>query len=426
MKNKKFILTALAAATLSVSAIAQTDTTNLGNTKVKGPYLTNSTGSNWFLGAGVGISTSFSKKIGIFSEFSLKNDWNAEIFLGKWFTPVVGTRFGYKGGTNNFGFDDKKYSSKRFENGEQIRFGYFHGDFLFNLSNAIGGYKENRKWNFIPYLGGGIFGINDGHTDVKAAVSAGLYNEIRLSRAVNLFLDFGLMSFENPVGLKDKETKKNVVDRKTVFAARPMYMPTANVGISINLSRKKNFDRAAGVAQEEVASAEPNDYDRINERLKQLEEENNNLKDENNNLKDSLDNAQKAIDDLAKKYNAPTDNQNANNDADPNKNVQPAKIMPLVIYFPKGSAVINDTEMAHFEQWLSLHTEAAHELPVTITGSADSHTGSAAFNQMLAQERANVLKRLLNANGFKNVTTKTIVNDSLGNTVARNRAAKIE
>ncbi len=45
---------------------------------------------------------------------------------------------------------------------------------------------------------------------------------------------------------------------------------------------------------------------------------------------------------------------------------------------------------------------------------------------MLAQERANVLKRLLNANGFKNVTTKTIVNDSLGNTVARNRAAKIE
>ena len=425
MKNKKFILTALAAATLSVSSIAQTDTTNLGNSKVKGPYITNSTGSNWFLGIGAGLSTSFSKKIGIFSEFSLKNDWDAEIFVGKWFTPVVGTRFGYKGGTNNFGFDDKKYSSKRFESGEQIRFGYFHGDFLFNLSNAIGGYKENRRWNFIPYLGGGIFGINDGHTDVKAAVSAGLYNEIRLSRAVNLFLDFGLMSFENPVGLKDKETKKNVVDRKTVFAARPMYMPTANVGISINLSRKKNFDRA-GSASEEVGTTEPNDYDRINERLKQLEDENNNLKNENDNLKDSLENAQKAIDDLEKKNNDLADNQNANNEVNPNNNVQSAKIMPLVIYFPRGSAVINDTEMAHFEQWLSLHNEAARELHITITGSADSHTGTAAFNQMLAQERANVLKRLLAANGFKNVTTKTLINDSLGSTNARNRAAKLE
>ncbi len=56
MQNKKFILTALAAATLSVSSIAQTDTTNLGNSKVKGPYITNSIGSNWFLGIGAGLS----------------------------------------------------------------------------------------------------------------------------------------------------------------------------------------------------------------------------------------------------------------------------------------------------------------------------------------------------------------------------------
>ena len=424
MKNKKLILTVLAAATLSMSSIAQTtDTTNVGDSKVKGPYLTNSTGSNWFLGVGAGITTSFSKKVGIFSEFSLKNDFNAEIFLGKWFTPVVGTRFGYKGGTDNFGFDDKKYSSKRFESGEQIRFGYFHGDFLLNVSNAIGGYKENRKWSFIPYLGGGIFGLNDGHTDIKAAVSAGLYNEIRLSRAVKLYLDFGLMSYENPVGLRDKETKKTVVNNKTFFAARPMYMPTANVGLTFNLSKKKNFDRV-GSAPESVAANEPNDYDSINERLKALEDENNKLKNENNDLKDSLDNAQKAIDDLAKKNNAPVDNQN---NATPNgNNVQQASVIPLIIYFSKGSAVINDTEMAHFEQWLKVQNDATRELPITITGSADSHTGTAAFNQMLAQERANVIKKLLNANGFKNVTTQTIINDSLGNTVARNRAAKIE
>ena len=422
MKNKKLILTALAAATISVSAIAQSDTSNTGSSKVKGPYITNSTGSNWFLGIGAGITTSFSKKVGMFSEFSLKNDFDAEIFVGKWFTPAVGTRLGYKGGTDNFGFDDKKYSSKRFDSGQQIRFGYFHGDFLWNASNAIGGYKENRVWSFIPYLGGGIFGLNDGHTDIKAAVSAGLYNEIRLNRILKLYLDFGLMSYENPVGLRDKETKKTVVNNKTFFAARPMYMPTANVGLTINLSKKKNFDRAAGAAADDVTGAEPNEYDNVNDRLKALEEENKKLQEQNDNLKDSLDNAKKEIDDLAKRT-VPTDNQNATPD---NTNVQSSKVIPLVIYFSRGSAVINDTEMAHFEQWLKVQNDSTREQPITITGSADSHTGTAAFNQMLAQERANVLKKLLNANGFKNITTQTLINDSLGNTDARNRAAKIE
>ena len=425
MKNKKLILTALAAATISMGAFAQTDTSNTGSSKVKGPYITNSTGSNWFLGLGAGISTSFSKKVGIFSEFSLKNDFDAEIFVGKWFTPVVGTRVGYKGGTDNFGFDDKKYSSKRFESGEQIRFGYFHGDFLWNLSNAIGGYKENRVWSFIPYLGGGIFGLNDGHTDIKAAVSAGLYNEIRLNRAIKLYLDFALMSYENPVGLRDKETKKTVVNNKTFFAARPMYMPTANVGITINLSKKKNFDRVGSQAGGDIESNKPNDYDNANDELKKLQDDYNRLKDENQNLKDSLDNAKKEIDDLAKRNNTPSDDPNRNSTPD-NTNVQQAKVIPLVIYFSRGSAVINDTEMAHFEQWLKVQNESTREQPITITGSADSHTGTAAFNQMLAQERANVLKKLLSANGFKNISTQTLINDSLGNTDARNRAAKIE
>ena len=432
MKSKKFILTALAAVTLSAGANAQSDSTQVSGDNAKGPYITNSTGSNWFIGAGAGISTSFSKKIGMFSEFSLKNNFDAEVFVGKWFTPNVGTRVGYKGGTNNFGYDDKEYLSQRFNSGQQIRFGYFHGDLLWNLSNFIGGYKEDRFWDFIPYLGGGIFGINDGKTDVKAAVSAGIYNEIRINRVVNLYLDFSLLAFENPTGLKYAENRKPVVDKKTSFVARPMYMPTINVGVTFNLSKKKNFDRASGVANHEEdapddLSGSNNPQDRANE----LEKDNNDLKDlneklkkENEQLRDSLAKAQKAAEDAAN--NNPNDNQNANNDVNPNDNNKSARIMPLVIYFPRGSAVINDTEMAHFEQWLSLHSEAAREMPVTITGSADSHTGTAAFNQMLAQERANVLKRLLAANGFKNVTTKTIINDSLGSTNARNRAAKLE
>ena len=72
-----------------------------------------------------------------------------DINIGKWLTPSVGIRIGYKGlmgaswSENQYNFSsDEPYDNGLYKNS----FGtmYIHGDVMWNLSNAISGYKETR------------------------------------------------------------------------------------------------------------------------------------------------------------------------------------------------------------------------------------------------------------------------------------------
>ena len=142
MRKIKFILAALVVAMMSLNAYAQEDGNRDANGYiVRGPYLTNGAGSNIFFGIGGGVNTSLAKGVVPFSEFNFVNNWAAEAFVGKWFTPTIGARIGYKGVMNNFGYDVEKYYSPVYVNGEQVRIGYAHIDLMWDLSNALGGYK---------------------------------------------------------------------------------------------------------------------------------------------------------------------------------------------------------------------------------------------------------------------------------------------
>ena len=82
--------------------------------------------------------------------------------LGKWFTPSVGMRVGYSGLNARFWSDEPTVLGRTLDKEENMyaqKFGYmyFHGDFLWNMSNALSGYKETRFWNFVPYLHAGYF-----------------------------------------------------------------------------------------------------------------------------------------------------------------------------------------------------------------------------------------------------------------------------
>ena len=203
MKNIKFIFVALVAMFITLgttNVYAQEDGNRDANGYVvKGPYLTNGGGANWFVGVGGGFNTAISTEIKPFAEFTPRNNWAAEAFIGKWFTPTIGARVGYKGAMNNFAYDANTFVSNAYGNGEQVRFGYAHADLMWNLSNALSGYKETRFWDIIPYAGFGYLGINNGQTDNKIGVNAGIYNELRLGNVVNLFIDLSVIGTENPV-----------------------------------------------------------------------------------------------------------------------------------------------------------------------------------------------------------------------------------
>lgn len=360
MKKIKFILAAMAAMMISFGAFAQENGNRDANGYVvKGPYLTNGGGSNWFVGVGGGFNTSFGVGLKPFAEFKPENNWAAEAFVGKWFTPSIGARVGYKGVMNNFGYDTDLYTSGVYGSGEQIRFGYAHGDIMWNISNALSGYKETRFWDIIPYAGAGFLGINNGWTDNKFAVSAGIYNELRLSNVVNLFIDVNVIGTENPVGLKKVEDGSAVVNTSTPHIQRPLYMPTATVGITFNLGKKKNFDRFSSVG---VYKA---DYDAVVAELNELR-------------------------------NRPAQVREVVREVPVTKEVVVEKTRVLVgsniITFPIGSCVLSETEAAKVDAFAkSLDNESL----VQIVGSADTKTGTENRNYALAKNRANVVKAAL-------------------------------
>jgi len=370
MKNIKFIFVALVAmfVTLgSTSVYAQEDGNRDANGYVvKGPYLTNGGGANWFVGVGGGFNTAIGKEIKPFAEFTPKNNWAAEAFIGKWFTPTIGARVGYKGVMNNFAYDADTYVSNAYGNGEQVRFGYAHADLMWNLSNALSGYKETRFWDIIPYAGFGYLGINNGQTDNKIGVSAGIYNEFRLSKVVNLFIDLGVIGTENPVGLRTVADNAPVVTDETNVFVRPLYMPTATVGITFNLSKKKNFDRFSSVGvRKDVYDALKAQYDALVARGPEVKE-------------------------VVKEVPV-------------TKEVQVEKEVQVlvggeIITFEINKANIDEEGMERIENFVKSFN--GRDAVIKVVGSADSKTGPDAFNRKLAQKRADAVKSVLVKNGI--------------------------
>ena len=159
---KKIALLAL----LCVAYLAPTMTSAQEVTYVEDPsqgYLFNRMRDNWFIQAdgGVGMLMSLYDK---HEHFGHRLGAKADLFVGKWFSPLLGLRAGVdyeqlKGATftGNYGalgyrnwprtLDDGQFVPQHFNN-----FGLV-GDVLFNVSNWLVGYKPYRFYNCIFYVG---------------------------------------------------------------------------------------------------------------------------------------------------------------------------------------------------------------------------------------------------------------------------------
>ncbi len=337
----------------SFSASAQENNNRDENGKVvRGAYETNRFGDNWFIGVGAGAN-SFVNSHSDFGFGGLAVDG----FVGKWFTPSVGARVGYKGLQNNLNLEDGYTSGAGFDAKDNFNQHYFHADAMWNFSNAVSGYKETRFWDLVPYVSAGlVYSVKDDFKDYTWGLGAGLLNDFRLGGHVDLYLDLsGVIVPDAGYAVPDDGNKA--------------ILPSVTAGIVFNLGRS-NWDRHSSITPVVVPVPFTVDqYNALKDRVAALEKENAALKDEIERLK-----------------NQTPDTVYVQNDAVESDSYT---------FFDLGSTVLSDREKMHLDFYANAVKDNLDDKTLTVTGSADKATGSAATNQKIAEKRANVVKDYL-------------------------------
>ena len=391
---KLFGLLAVAGMLVSFGAFAQEDNNrNADGTVARGPYLTNGAFDNTFIGLGAGVNSVLEKEYGL-GKMGLATD----VTLGKWFTPAIGARIGWHG------FKDTAKSGAL----DKSPFNYFHGDFMWNLSNSIDGYKETRFWSFIPYVGAGMLLVK--HHDLKVndqemGASVGLLNQLRLGERVNLNIDLGLIA-----GRAEAYKANGFIGRYIAF-------PSATLGLSFNLGRT-GFDRYASVIPVVVPLPFTEaDYNGLKDKVAALERENAQLKNKIADLENQLAPFKNLVDGQTYLF------QNGRFTA-----VESKVSSPATVYFDLGSSKLSEREKAHLEYFAGNVVNGDTQL--LLTGSADKQTGTARGNQKLSEQRVETVKNLLvNKFGANASNIETVANGDTKNifdTPAKNRCVVIE
>lgn len=313
---------------------------------------TNSFWANWFVQANV-VGSSFwgSQEQQSFKFSKLTKDYRTNlgfsIALGKWFTPGLGLRTKFNGvwGRSVISEDKSLNASKYWTLQEQA---------LFNLSNMLMGYNEQRVWNFIPYAGGGV-GRNMSYGCYALGFSVGLLNTFRISQKVAFNFDINYGSYEpsfdgfsaggdSKLSLKGRDRAINVELGLTYRLGKSTWKSTPDI------------DAMQALSQSEI--------DALNAQLADLMAENERLGEE-------LANAEQQA--------APA----------PQEPVTMTKVVaaPVSVFFNLNKAVISSQrDLQNVAALVAVAKEQGAKL--VVTGYADSQTGSAERNRQLSEQRA--------------------------------------
>lgn len=326
---------------------------------VRGPYETNRFGDNWFIGAGGGVNLFLNE--GFDPVIGPSIDAN----LGKWFTPSVGMRVGYQGFKTNVSADNAT---------QNFGYMYFHGDFLWNMSNALGGYKETRFWNLVPYAHAGYFrtyGLNGSEFyDNEIAAGAGLLHNLRLIDRLDLIIDM----------------RATVVNGRAIGTDGVSLLPSVTAGLAVDLGFPNFVRTSTVVAALELANAEK--FAILEAATLALETANLALEEENMDL-------EKANAALAKENSALKKKPSGMDFTAFFENMSPA-----TVYFEIGQAVLNDKEMEHLDFIAKNIVSSADKntkIYLTLLGTADGNTGTMRRNQHLSEARAKYIYDILTA-----------------------------
>ena len=376
MKRLNLILGAAALVAVSMTASPALNAQENGNRDengkiVRGPYETNRFGDNWFIGVGGGVNILWNEGYD-----NVKIGPSIDANFGKWFTPSVGMRVGYQGFSTQIWSETPSLLGTTLDTEkdmylQKMGYMYIHGDFLWNISNALSGYKETRFWNFVPYLHAGFFrtyGLDDvSFYDNEFAMGAGLLHNLRLADRLDLIIDM----------------RATVVNGRIHGADGVAVLPTVTAGLAVDLGWPNFMRTSTVVGAVELANLEKTAV--LETAIVALEAANASLAADNEKLTKKNSQLSKQVKNLANKpeFDATSFFEG---------------MTPAAVYFDIGKATLDEKQMAQLDflaRNLITTADKDTQIMLTVMGSADGNTGSMKRNQHLSEARGKYIFDIL-------------------------------
>ena len=350
----KKLMMALAFVGLCTAANAQCDEFATPTTN-KYSVATNSFWANWYVQAGIDANVVSSLGYGSL----LKKDWHEgrtygfDFAIGKWFTPGIGTRLklNWENGAFYHAFRNQDHV---WETADPHKGGYaqLYFDTQFNLSNLLCGYNESRVWNLIFFPRFGLI-RNFGTDSYSPSYGVGFESSWKIAKRVSVYADVAYM-----FASQDFIPYYNL--NSGCSSLRSNNIASIDLGITYNIG-KTGWSKAVSLEDYEALSAEAcAKLAALRAQLKAEQDENARLRAE-----------------LAKWANHKC------------PEVAPSNVTTgsTSVFFDLNSAKINSKkDLINLEAVAAAAKNA--KATVVVRGSADSKTGSSAYNQKLSEARA--------------------------------------
>jgi outer membrane protein OmpA-like peptidoglycan-associated protein len=246
---------------------------------------------------------------------------------------------------------------------QKLGYMYIHGDFLWNASDGIGGYKQTRFWDLVPYLHAGFFrsyGLDDvKFHDNEFAAGAGLLHLLRLSERLDLIIDM----------------RATVVNGRIVANKDVAVLPSVTAGLAVDLGWPDFVRTSTIIEAVEIANMEKTAI--LEGAIAALEIANAALEDQNGKLT---------------KANKKLTKENSQLKSMPEKDMTEffESMTPATVYFNIGKATLDAKEMSHLDflaQNIVAKADQETDILITVMGSADGNTGTMRRNQHLSEAR---------------------------------------
>lgn len=386
----KRIFLLVAVSVMSVTAaFAAKDKSGIEYQNLRGPFVTNPFGDNWFLSVGAGVNTWFRPSTLGGEEYKGFAQFTPiyQIGFGKMLHPYWGIRFQgnygqIKDDTSLFGMFTKDYDAANPSDKYRMQFNYWdvEADLLFHFSNAVGGYKEARFYNAILFAGMGYIqaygddSFDNHHVNNELAVNFGWLSTFRLAKGLDLYAELKANVVRQ--GLSAETVRYNNTDNYYIGAEGFGMIPSATIGLTYKFKDRK-FYTAQTAIDNAVASATRTRDGRIS----------------------TLENELAAAERRAAQYKAEAE-RTPETIVKTETEVEVVQV-PLAVFFKKGDAKLTEFEMLNI-RYVADVIKKNPEKTYTIIAMADKETGSHEFNQKLSEQRAEVVRKALVENGVNN------------------------